>query len=170
MNDAKLQRISHIAEIISSIAVVISLIYIGLEITSNTRALQASIRQAFSAQEIAFISSAIDPSVVAQANSKFRRGEELTPLEEDQLVARQFLNFQIFNHAFYQYQVGALEESELIRYMLISRNNLCNNEYAVRAYGGRQSWRADFQAWSELVLANCEMEFEDLLILSGQVR
>ena len=90
-------------------------------------------------------------------------------MEESQLVARQFVNLQIFNHAFYQYEAGALEESEYVRYKLISRNNLCSNrnDFTARAFESSSAWRDDFQAWGELALANCAMPIEELLDMSA---
>jgi hypothetical protein len=112
-----------LGELIGGVASVILLVYIAYQIRQNsrliehnTRATEASTRQAFGAQDQAYLGSEIDPSVVAQAVAKLGTGEPLSDLEHSQLVARQHLNFRIFENAFYQFQKGVLDQSEWDRY------------------------------------------------------
>ena len=52
-----LENIARIAEIISSVAVVVSLIYVGLQVRQNTRALRATTYNAVTANSIAILSA-----------------------------------------------------------------------------------------------------------------
>jgi hypothetical protein len=91
-----LQDWASIAEIIGAVAIVMSLIYVAYEVRENTRALQATSRQALGDQDLAYFQTLLGPSILARAMDKKRRGEDLTDLEISQLQERQHLNFRFF--------------------------------------------------------------------------
>ncbi len=151
-----LQEWAQIAEIAAAIAVVGSLAYVAYELRENTRALEATSRQNLAGQDLAYISSALDSSVVARAHAKNQAGEELSYLEMSQLAERQHLNFRIFENAYYQFSIGALEESEWERYERIIRIVICNNHPANemwRAY--KSGFTPEFQDVVDETLAEC---------------
>jgi hypothetical protein len=120
-----LQDWARIAEIASAVAVIISLVYVGYGVRENTRALEASSREALGAQDLTYLATALDTSVVARAIDKIERRETLSALEHSQLRERQHLNFRIFENAHYQHQKGTLDDSEWERYTRIIRINIC---------------------------------------------
>jgi len=125
-----LQDWASIAEIIGAVAIVLSLIYVAYELRENTRALQATSRQALGDQDLAFFQTLLDPSILAGAYDKKRRGEDLSDLEISQLQERQHLNFRIFEHAYSLYRMDALEDREWERYERVVSINICTNEIA----------------------------------------
>ena len=130
MTKRSLQDWASIAEIIGAIAIVLSLVYVAYELRENTRALQATSRQALGDQDLTYFQTLLDPSILARAMDKRRRGEELSDLEISQLQERQHLNFRIFEHAYSQYRRGALEDREWERYQRVVSINVCTNEMA----------------------------------------
>jgi hypothetical protein len=125
-----LEQWASIAEIVASVAVILSLVYLAYEVRQNTRAMQATARQEFAAQDMAFFATALDPTIVAQARAKLENGEDLTPVEHSQLVNREHMNFRIFENAHYQFKKGALEASEWERYRRIVQRQICEYELA----------------------------------------
>jgi len=126
MTRRTLQDWASIAEIVGAFAIVISLAYVAYEIRENTRALEATSRQSLADQDLEFIGSALDSSVVAVAYAKYWAGQELSNLEMSQLIEREHLNFRIFENAFYQYSIGAIAESEWQRYVQIIDVVICD--------------------------------------------
>jgi hypothetical protein len=120
-----LQDWASIAEIIGAIAIVISLAYVAFEISENTKALQATTRQSLSDNDLTYFATALDSSVVAIAQDKLLRGEELSTLETSQLKERQHLNFRIFENGYSQFLLGSIEPKEWERYAQVIRINLC---------------------------------------------
>ena len=129
MANRDLESWARIAEIAGAFAIVISLVYVALELRESNRILQVNSRQALSEQDLRYYESAIDPQIIARATDKRQRGEELSPIETSQLTIRQGLNFRIFEHAFFLYNNDALDDREWARYQRIIRNNICNNQY-----------------------------------------
>ncbi len=147
MTKRSLQDWANIAEIAAAIAVVCSIVYLGLEVRDNTRATESATRQGFAMQDMVFIDSAIDSSIVARAVAKRESGEELSNLENSQLVQWQHLNFRIFENAYYQYKKGMLDESEWKRYEVIIRKNILHNRAAQEMWEGkRHIFTPDFAA------------------------
>ena len=125
MSRRTLQDWASIAEIIGAVAIVISLVYVAFEIRENTKALQATSRQALSDNDLTYFATAIDSRIVAQARDKLFNGEELSSLELSQLKERQHLNFRIFENGYSQFLLGAIETKEWERYSRVIRINIC---------------------------------------------
>ena len=156
MANRDLESWARIAEIVGAFAIVISLVYVALELRESNRILQVSSRQALSEQDLRFYESAIDPRIIARADDKRQRGEELSPLERSQLSYRQGLNFRIFEHAFFLYRNDAIDSREWARYQRIIRNNICNNPFAQDMWpNGPSTWDPGFRDAVEAERRSC---------------
>ena len=146
------EELGALGELVGAIASVVLLAYIAVQIRhssknleQNTRAIQASTRQAFTAQDQAYLCSALDPSVLAVAVAKLEAAEELSPVELSQLVGRQHVNFRVFESAFSQHQRGVLDTGEWERYRIIIRFLLSADEPAREMWAGmKQLFHPDF--------------------------
>jgi len=154
MKSEQLQKWASVAEIIASIAVVLSLIYVAMEIDSNTRALQASTRQEFAALDIQLVATPLDPLTLATAIDKYSKGEDITSLEDSQLYRNQQIQIRVFENAFYQYNIGALRKSDWDRYQAYLSSRLCNNEHAIRV-AESAFFPDDFAALMEEIMMSC---------------
>ena len=117
----KLQEYALVAEIASAIAVVISLIFVGLQIHQsseetalNTNAIQVSAYQALAGDVMAINLSVSGDPQLAELVSRIREGGTFNDLSE-KLQYDNFLS-AIFEHgdmAYYQYEKGIIEEERL---------------------------------------------------------
>ena len=135
------EQLGALGELTSAIASIVLLGYIAIQIRQNSKALQqntrateAAARHEFATQDQAFLSSAMDSTLLAQAVAKLENGEALSPLENSQLVQRQHVNFRIFEAAYSQVRRGILERGEWERYERIIRSLIHGDEPA------RQMW------------------------------
>ena len=119
MKKNRLALISELAQVISAIAVVISLFYVGVQVRQNTKATQALMRQSIADNDINYLMTYLNPDIIAEAEFKLKNNIELTPIEFDQLVRQQQVNFRVFENAYYQYQRGLLEKEVWDRYQII---------------------------------------------------
>ena len=143
----KLSEWANVAEIIGTIAILISLVFIGSELRSNTNATQASTREAINQKDLNWISMRLDPTVIARAEAKLYKGEdELSTLEENQLVTLQYMNFISFEHSYYQYISGTIVTQEWERQRNFIRVNIQRNPYASEMWEDYQyGFTSDFQ-------------------------
>jgi len=125
-----LSDLANVAEIGAATAVVISLIFVGLELRSGTEATEAATREAINRKDLAFLSLAIDSSVLARANTKRRNGEKLSPLEEDQLVREQYINFASFDYSYTEFRRGAQDLDGWLRHRNIVQTVIEGSPYA----------------------------------------
>jgi hypothetical protein len=123
-----MDRMNQWLSVLANVGVLIGVFVVAYELRQNTIAMEASSRQEFAAQDIAYLSTALDTSIVAVALNKIERSEPLTDLELSQIVNRQHMNFRIFENAFYQYQKGALEPQEWRRYVQIIDYLFCDDQ------------------------------------------
>jgi len=121
---------ANVAEIAAATGVVISLIYVGLELRSNTEATQAATREAINQKDMQFLSLRLDSSLLARAHAKLSKGEELSFLEESQLIQEDYVNFVSFEHTFRQYQKGVITRDEWLRHENIVRLQIQGYEYS----------------------------------------
>ena len=121
---------ANVAEIGAAIGVIISLVFVGLQLQSNTEATEAATREAINHKDMAYLSLRLDSAVLARANAKIDNGETLSPLEVSQLVHQEYVNFVSFEHSFYQFRKGALEAEEWSRHENIARFRIESSEHA----------------------------------------
>lgn len=124
MTKFRLSDWANVAEIGAAVGVIISLIFVGLQLQSNTDATEAATREAINQKDMEFLSLRIDSSVLARAHAKFENGEELSRLEASQLVHQEYINFVAFEHSFYQYRKGVLEPKEWLRHRKIVQSQI----------------------------------------------
>jgi len=115
MKKLSLSEWSDISQVVSAMAVVASLVYVGFEIGRNTEASRAATRQSIAETDFEYVGATIDPLTLAEAEAKYEAGLDLTLTEQFILRERQHLNFRIFENAYYQYRVGLLEEETWCR-------------------------------------------------------
>lgn len=130
----KLSRIVDISQIIGVIAVILSLIFIGIQIKQNTNATRAAVRQSVASNDIAYLNTSLNSEILANANAKLADGEELTTAEREQLIWQQFVNFMIFETIHYHYQEGYVDKELWDRYQIIITGLLSNNIYAQKSW------------------------------------
>jgi len=116
----KLVELSQIAEIVAAVAVVISLIYVGKEIQSNTSAIQGAAMQAIATTDAdALMTIAADADFSEIVRIGDQDPSQLTPAEafRYRLFMRQFwLSFQ---NIFQQSELGLIESSVWQSYLTI---------------------------------------------------
>ncbi len=78
------QLLGNYGEFVGAIAIVVTLVYLAIQVRQNTRMMRASIRQARSDSSVQLYSLGAT-SVVAEIREKESRGEALTQLEEERM-------------------------------------------------------------------------------------
>jgi hypothetical protein len=132
-------RMSAIAEIVSSIAILATLGYLAVQTRQNTAALQSSSRQQSLAAELELIRMVLDYPDVAPGTAgdaaTIRKGMISTAL------------FRIREHQWFQFQDGRLDEATFRSYMRVLVTSLRRDDVMQRAwrdYSGAGSLDPDF--------------------------
>lgn len=122
----KLQEYALIAEIVSALAVVAGLIFVGLEINQstdqnvlNTRAMEADGYQNLIGQIIEINNLAINNSELNEIVMKGNSGELTDPYELNRFSTWRINILRHADMACYQYQLGVLDEKRLAASMAI---------------------------------------------------
>ncbi len=137
---------ANVAEIGAATGVIISLIFVGLQLQSNTQATEAATREAINQKDLEFLSLRLDSSVLARAHANLENGEELSSLEESQLVHQEYVNFVSFEHSFYQYRKGVLEPNEWLRHRNIVQSQIEGFPYSRTMWvRSRDTFTPEFQ-------------------------
>lgn len=135
-----------IGELVSAIGVIASLIYVGIQIKTNTEATRSATRQALADQDLMYVVAGIDSSVLAEATAKIEKRQNVSAVEASQLVQHQHLNVRIAENAFYQHKLGLLEDVVWERYLVILSLQIQHNQYARKHWSHyRDSYSRDFQ-------------------------
>lgn len=162
----KLSTLSELSQIISALAVVVSLVYVGAQVNQNTKATQAAMRQSIADNDITYLMTSLDNSIVATALYKQYCNIELTELEMSQLTNRQHVNFRVFENAFYQYQQGLLERETWSRYRLIIKGLLTNDRAAQKMWSYLQkSFTKSFQQEVQLIVQDKDLMVGDSTVV-----
>lgn len=107
-----LEDLGNIGEFIGSMAVLVTLIYLALQIRQNTAATKVQIRQAIADSQSANINlRATDerlPTIIAKVNSS----QELTPEEEQRLYFHLDATLRQFENFYSHFKSGVLDQSD----------------------------------------------------------
>lgn len=117
------QLLGNYGEFVGAIAIVITLVYLAIQVRQNTRMMRASIRQARSDSSVHLYSLGAT-SVVAEIRDKESRGAALTELEEERMFLWNICIWRQQQTIFFQARDGLLdvqtgdEQSAIVRNLL----------------------------------------------------
>ena len=145
----KLEKWALIAEIVSGIAIVATLIFLILEVNANTDATLAANRQSLASRAEALLQSQATSPDIARLTIKARRGEEFTDEEEYQYSGHLAGFVRLAEEAYLQFLDGHLEGE----YWRTRGENLVDARLNSRV--SRELWYGwEQQGWSTQQFAN----------------
>ena len=120
----KLEKLSALAELVSSIAIVITLVYLAVQTQQNTRALQANARQASLESELELIYKIIDHPVLYQGPVLEFPNTNYSEQELRQIAAFNVAMFRTRENYWIQYRNGALDPETWESYRSVLVNEI----------------------------------------------
>ncbi len=130
-NVVSLSDLGNLGEFISSIAVVVTLIYIAIQVKQNSYTLEESAklvraqsRQASTQLQVGFQDLVLTDSNIRDIYTRFAAGEDLSDLSPEDIKLLEGITIRsmyIFSDDHYRYQLGLLDESEWHESLLLLR-------------------------------------------------
>lgn len=133
---------SAIAEIIGVIAVVVSLVYLAVQIRQNTKVAKAATRQAIAESTEKLGDDLINNCDMAEIFVKHMSGGELSPVENLRLQARCYRDMQHWENIHYQFNEGLVSRDQWLGF----RKNL-GTLLTIDAY--RDYWEHEASHYSD---------------------
>jgi hypothetical protein len=160
----KLKKWALIAEILSAVAVVMSLIFVGLQIKQgaeetalNTKAVQTNAYQGLVAQISSLNALLIENPELVELVGRAQRGDVVwTPIERRQVTAFLLTSFRHGEMAYVQYENGLIDEPSLFS-MLSPTRFMLNFELGREVWAnaaGRSALNARFAAYVDELVAD----------------
>lgn len=145
MNESNWVKWSSIAEIISSIAILFTLVFLALQIRQNSIISQAQTRSAIT-EAINELVSANQSEIGLTVSIKNQNGEELSAAEQAWYTAQTRKLFRHWENVHYQYRIGLFSEQEMETYRRFWQPSACSSQM--------QAWWRDnkFQFDPDMVL------------------
>ncbi len=106
------EAIGAIGEIVGATAVVVTLVYLAIQIKSSTKVARSATRQAIADSAMAIGSDLIADKELANLFVKDLRGDELGEADRLRLYARSYVGMRHWENIHYQYLSGMLAEDE----------------------------------------------------------
>lgn len=148
------EAVSAIAELIGVTAVVISLVYLAIQIRQNTKMARAATRQAIAESTENLGSDLLANGEIAEIFVKHLSGKELSPVENLRLQARCYRDMAHWENIHYQYGEGMVSREQWKGF----RRNLASllTIDAYREYWEHESFHYSdgFQAEVESILSD----------------
>jgi len=129
----KLEKLSAMAELVSSVAIVVTLGYLAIQTQQNTTAIQANVRQAMLADERELLFKQMDYPFVSPTNGY--DGRELTREEQVQLDSWTLAFLRVRENQWLQFQNGVIDEATWDTYRFAI-------PYVLTTENGRSLWEA----------------------------
>lgn len=137
----KLEKVSAIAEIVSSVAIVVTLIYLSIQTQQNSKALIAVSRQAILQADLDYLSLGIAYPEVTQGE------DDRSPVEVRRQSRAVFL-LRSREFAWFQYQSGLLDETTWESYLApMNGFATADGREILENYRGNPEFKAYLLAW-----------------------
>jgi len=104
--------VTAITEMVGAIGVIVSLVYLAVQVRQNTRVARAATRQAIAGDLQALPSDLVEGDDAARIFHAHVSGEPVKPHEKVRLLARAYRDLHFWDNAHYQYQEGMLTVDE----------------------------------------------------------
>ena len=160
------EAVSAITDIIGVVAIVVSLIYVSVQIRQNTKVARAATRQAIADSTESLGNDLLNSAEMAEIFVKHMNGEKLEPSEDLRLQARCYRDMQHWENIHYQFCEGLVTPDQWQGF----RKNLVAL-LGIQAY--REYWNNEashysgrFQAEMLSVIKECESASGDGTITS----
>ncbi len=150
---AKLQEYALVAEIVGAVAVVVSLIYVGLGVRQNTDAIQVANHQAIVAMDMEKNSWLRDSEFSATLLNARQDIGSLSPAELEQVSTFSADTFNAWEFAFLTYNSGAVEEFIWRGWDGFYRSMLQEDPYRWFWKGSGENFSPDFNSYIESIIA-----------------
>ena len=121
METPTLEQVYLLGQTIAAVAVVISLVYVGIQVRQNTYATRSAARQTISGFNIEWYGMAIDSKILADAILKDSDDGALDKHEEQCLFFWHMMRWRTLENAYYQHHNRLLDDHEWNGYRNIIR-------------------------------------------------
>ena len=111
-----------VVEIISVIAIILSLVFLGLEVNQSNILAKASIRQSLNETDMDVYEMRMDKEAIIRAHYKMDNNLPLDEYEQYMIIQFQTFNFRDFDNSYYQYRIGLFDENNWQAYRRIIKN------------------------------------------------
>ena len=122
---------------ISTIAVVASLLFVGIQINQSNQVAKATIRQSLNETDMQIYTITMDQNALAKADYKLAKGELLNDYEEYQLEKYREFNFRDFDNSFYQFQIGLFDKEVWRAYRRMIKKLLSSDDGYLKMWKNR---------------------------------
>ena len=134
-----------IVELTSVVAIILSLVFLALEVKQSNQLAKAEIRQALNVTDMEVYKVQMEEDIIAKALYKINKNLPIDDYEEYQLNEFQKFNFRDFDNSFYQYRIGLFDENVWFAYRRIIKSLLTENYIMLMWGNSNQSFSIEFQ-------------------------
>lgn len=152
-----LSDLASIGSLISGLAVLVSLVYLNLQVRQTERNQQAMIRQGRINRAVELVSARLEPSVAEAISNGIDGDQNLTPQQLALFVAYADGFFLHAEDTYYQYESGLLNEDAFATFATYQK-------YAFTQCGMRVQWKRQ-----RVYCAGAYAEFMDKLLAEGSI-
>ena len=117
-------RMRLIIELISAAAIIVSLVFLGIEANQSNQLAKATIRQALNETDMEIYRVQMDEEIIPHALYKNDNNLPLNDYEQYNVNLYNVYNFRDFDNSFYQYRIGLFEQSDWLAYRRIIKSLL----------------------------------------------
>jgi hypothetical protein len=141
MND----KVRFVIEIISVLAIVLSLVFLGLEVNQSNTLAKASIRQSLNETDMDVYEMRMDKEAITRAHYKIDTDLPLDDYEQYMMIQFQTFNFRDFDNSFYQYRLGLFDENNWQAYRRIIKKLLEDRYVKIMLENNMSDFSTEFQ-------------------------
>lgn len=138
----RLERASHIAQIVAALGIIVSVAYLALQVRDANRVTQASVRHELTSDLVSSARLWTDHGDMAELWVRADAGEAMTPAEIMRLNSVAYVDLRVWENVHYQHSLGLLSDAEFASFRLNLRFLMQHRVY-------RNFWTAEREIFTE---------------------
>jgi hypothetical protein len=104
--------LGNIGDFLGAIAVLVTLVYLAIQVRQNSSTSRAQIRQALADSQINYLNSRVTDPYIRAVSFKMYSGEELSKAENYALRVHLLAHIRLFENYFTQYVLGTMDKED----------------------------------------------------------
>ena len=144
-------RMRLIIELISAAAIIVSLVFLGIEANQSNQLAKATIRQALNETDMEIYRVQMDEEIIPHALYKNDNNLPLNDYEQYNVNLYNVYNFRDFDNSYYQYRIGLFEQNDWLAYRRIIKSLLRDSTVIKMWDKGNHAFSKEFKLEVELI-------------------
>ena len=153
-----LDDLGNLGDFLSAIAVLVTLVYLAIQVRHSTATTRAQTRQSLADSQINYLNSRVTDPFLRAASFKMYAGQELDATEAYALQVHILAHIRLFENYFAQYVLGTMNQEDWRAMRAVMATQFRRTNYQDAFSNWKNIWNAEFASEVAQILSEIDAQ------------